>query len=94
MFPFIPMWEHQLMGGQLFFMQILFTSDRWKDVNTLHAAYNDHQGVAERWAKNSLRHAFRTLGSTAAQTGFDGWDYEAVVNSDQHQVGASQCCHT
>lgn len=41
---------------------LLVGFDMWKDAATLHAAYNDHEGVTERFNKNVLARINRELG--------------------------------
>lgn len=65
---------------------LLLCTDLWKDAATLHAAYDDAQGVTRQFIINGMVHALRTLRHPAAELKESIWTYEAVVNSKLHQV--------
>lgn len=64
---------------------LLLCCDLWKDMDVLHAAYDDSKGVTRKFIINGMHHALSSLGHPAA---YDPalWQYDAIVNPDGRQV--------
>ena len=63
-----------------------FLSDMWKEKSVLHAAYCDSKGVTERFIKNGVRNAFRTLGYAVSDEEEASWIYNCKVNDVMRRV--------
>ena len=66
-------------------------TDLWKDEKTLHAAYCDSKGVTEAFILNGMKNAISAASSGRIQIDKQKWQYDVVVNAEQHQVNLL-CC--